>query len=412
MLTSNILDIAITLGFTYTMLALIVSTITEIFNTVMQRRSIYLQRGLKALFDNISMKNPGFRPKEFFKNLKGENSKAKDDGKAKENNEPAVSTGEKTIFQLVIDSPFIKVLRTEPGVTVKLLSKLKLFKEEDAWFPSYITPNTLAMAVMDVLDIKSVTDPTKENVKEKINENSKLSENPEVQNLLLTLLDNSEDKDGNFTLKSFTDSIEKTFNDCMDRITGLYKRKSQWISFILSVVVVLIINVDSLKVAKSLHADRELLQNAVNIATNSYQQFNPENYISKSNTDTSNRGDNTTDTTEVTEQDETSLEVTAGESKDTVVSIQKRKNDIDVFISKINELKIPIGWGEKTIPGLDEFGKAIPGSLLGWLVSILAIYLGAPFWFDVLNKFTNIRGAGSRPPTTPGSDASKEEGKK
>ena len=33
----------------------------------------------------------------------------------------------------------------------------------------------------------------------------------------------------------------------------------------------------------------------------------------------------------------------------------------------------------------------------GWLISIIAASLGAPFWFDLLNKFMNIRSAGKPP---------------
>lgn len=35
--------------------------------------------------------------------------------------------------------------------------------------------------------------------------------------------------------------------------------------------------------------------------------------------------------------------------------------------------------------------------LLGWLLSIFAISLGAPFWFDVLNRFMNLRNTGRSP---------------
>jgi hypothetical protein len=35
--------------------------------------------------------------------------------------------------------------------------------------------------------------------------------------------------------------------------------------------------------------------------------------------------------------------------------------------------------------------------LLGWLLSIFAISLGAPFWFDLLNRFMNLRNAGRAP---------------
>ena len=32
--------------------------------------------------------------------------------------------------------------------------------------------------------------------------------------------------------------------------------------------------------------------------------------------------------------------------------------------------------------------------LPGWIITILAIGLGAPFWFDFLNRFMNLRNAG------------------
>jgi hypothetical protein len=35
--------------------------------------------------------------------------------------------------------------------------------------------------------------------------------------------------------------------------------------------------------------------------------------------------------------------------------------------------------------------------VLGWFVTGLALSLGAPFWFDLLGKFMNIRGAGPKP---------------
>jgi hypothetical protein len=35
--------------------------------------------------------------------------------------------------------------------------------------------------------------------------------------------------------------------------------------------------------------------------------------------------------------------------------------------------------------------------LAGWFVTALALSLGAPFWFDTLSKFINIRGTGVKP---------------
>jgi hypothetical protein len=40
-------------------------------------------------------------------------------------------------------------------------------------------------------------------------------------------------------------------------------------------------------------------------------------------------------------------------------------------------------------------------NLAGWLLTALAVSLGAPFWFDLLNQFVNLRMAESRPRTFP-----------
>jgi hypothetical protein len=35
--------------------------------------------------------------------------------------------------------------------------------------------------------------------------------------------------------------------------------------------------------------------------------------------------------------------------------------------------------------------------LAGWGITAMAIFLGAPFWFDLLSKIINIRGSGNKP---------------
>jgi hypothetical protein len=41
--------------------------------------------------------------------------------------------------------------------------------------------------------------------------------------------------------------------------------------------------------------------------------------------------------------------------------------------------------------------RALDQHLLGWLITVLAISLGAPFWFDMLNRIVAIRSAGRAP---------------
>ncbi len=61
-------------------------------------------------------------------------------------------------------------------------------------------------------------------------------------------------------------------------------------------------------------------------------------------------------------------------------------------LQKLEAFGIPMGW--KTFPGncRDWFSKSI-----GLLLTALAVSLGAPFWFDLLNKVVSIRSVGASP---------------
>jgi hypothetical protein len=59
---------------------------------------------------------------------------------------------------------------------------------------------------------------------------------------------------------------------------------------------------------------------------------------------------------------------------------------------------------------LDKLGGVLPSwkdlpeggwleRILGWILTIAAVSLGAPFWFDILGKIANLRNAGQKPKT-------------
>ena len=99
----------------------------------------------------------------------------------------------------------------------------------------------------------------------------------------------------------------------------------------------------------------------------------------------------------------------------------------DAALADLAELQLPIGWEApsptaEADPGIrlftdtavDDWPGAIwePGGvtrwmqaldqhLIGWLLTMLAVSLGAPFWFDMLNRLLSIRGAGRAPRETP-----------
>jgi hypothetical protein len=42
--------------------------------------------------------------------------------------------------------------------------------------------------------------------------------------------------------------------------------------------------------------------------------------------------------------------------------------------------------------------------LVGWLITIMAVSLGAPFWFDLLKKVAKLRAGGGNPEERPNKD--------
>ncbi|MDR4308756.1 hypothetical protein IHQ68_19215 [Chelatococcus sambhunathii] len=74
--------------------------------------------------------------------------------------------------------------------------------------------------------------------------------------------------------------------------------------------------------------------------------------------------------------------------------------DLDAQLAKLRELGAPIGWAQG-FPGPQNSTGALANGwssigpwlmvIFGWLVTAGAISFGAPFWFDVLNKFMVIR---------------------
>ena len=75
-------------------------------------------------------------------------------------------------------------------------------------------------------------------------------------------------------------------------------------------------------------------------------------------------------------------------------------------MKQLEAVKVPIGWTASQYNTLHQPGGSLLGgwhwgpvfgALIGWWITALAASLGAPFWFDTLNRFINIRGNGRAP---------------
>lgn len=163
-------------------------------------------------------------------------------------------------------------------------------------------------------------------------------------------------------LEALRRRVETWFDDSMDRLSGIYKRWAQLIHFLFGLMVAILFNVDSINIAGVLwhSADK---REAIAMQAQSF----------------------------VTSHAELANEAAPNVSE---------------TINLLQNLPVPLGWTPELLHRTDP--SAWLFSLTGWLVTGFAISLGAPFWFDLLQKLMNInvRGAGPKPASTSGAQAS------
>jgi hypothetical protein len=143
------------------------------------------------------------------------------------------------------------------------------------------------------------------------------------------------------------------FNAQMDRVSGWYKRKSQYIIAALSLVVVLVSGLDSIEIATRLSGDPAMRsQFAASVA----QTVTP---------------------TAPQPGAERPLSPSALEALATAGNAQAQSNFASFFHISLTRDK----W--RHLPGM--------------FVTLLALMLGGPFWFDLLSSLVNVRAAGRKP---------------
>ncbi len=74
----------------------------------------------------------------------------------------------------------------------------------------------------------------------------------------------------------------------------------------------------------------------------------------------------------------------------------------------LQDLDNLLGWGSKgtTAPEPSNCWELWGRRILGWFITLVAVSLGAPFWFDLLNKVVNLRNTGTKPKTVDASSSS------
>lgn len=239
--------------------------------------------------------------------------------------------------------------------------------------PSYIPSRTFALTLMDIaLPADHPRPKTVGEIRQALADTKTL--NPQVQKALLVLIDEA----GNNLDKTVTDlnkvyeNFEIWFNHSMDRVAGWYKRKTQALTFGLAILFTLVLNIDTISISKSLSNDSALRASVIAAAQEATKQ--PPILISAAQP--------------------------APPGTNPEAAYQKLREQID----EIQQLGIPVGW-DISFPDNNSSETEVfwwwLTKFFGLLLTAGAASMGAPFWFDILNKIITIRSAGKAPEEKP-----------
>jgi hypothetical protein len=176
-------------------------------------------------------------------------------------------------------------------------------------------------------------------------------------------------------LERFGNGVADWFDNAMDRLSGSYKRRAQVMTFVIGFATAFALNIDAFYVLGQLW-ERPALAAAISApggadlvaALVAAQRGEPEEGAPSAAAPGAQKG--------------------------------AAKPGARDLLDRLNAL--PVGWGTREFPG---WSSVAPLKFIGFYVSFLAglavtassAVFGAPFWFDLLQRLTQIRGTGARP---------------
>lgn len=373
-----VVDITLGLVFIYLILSLLASEIQELISTLLQWRAKHLRNSIELLLSggSESEKSDIINAIHLVRKLY---------------NDPLINTLNQQ-SKGKIEKHFLKITKNPNEQLIEKQSG-----------PSYLPSETFAMTLLDTLKIpelinyvkhpseeaktnlhmilasykelkKGINDPTSASYKtiktiygdidQKFIEfvNNELPD--KVPDSLIKSLgviaQRSRIKIGNLTeeINQFKNEVETWFDRSMDRASGVYKRNAKGVAILIGILVAFLTNTDTFHLVKRLSQDSVI---------------------------------------------RSTITQSASQRIDYINNPSARK-DIEKLLGNAS---IPIGWqninqqfelldttkSNRVYIRISQVFKLI----CGWIVSGFAIAMGAPFWFDILNKVINVRNAGPKP---------------
>ena len=310
MFGSNTLEIAIGIIVVFILVSTICAAIREGIEAKLKTRAAYLEQGIRQLLND------------------------------KKGNNLALHLYKHPLINGLFNNNYV------PGIQNDAPELLAEGKD----LPSYIPSKNFAQALIDIAvrgtDYNSKDSSTTSPVisMENIRKNISNIDDPGIQRILLNAVDLAQGD-----LNKVQANIENWFNSGMDRVSGWYKRSTQWIILWIGIAVSIILNINTITIV---------------------------NYLSKN---------------EVARKAIVEQAVVISADSSAADSVKNNAKQM------LNSMRLPIGYPEGIasvqIDAAGDVGlyNTFLGPLLGWLITAFAATLGAPYWFDILNRVMVIR---------------------
>lgn len=360
MFNSVVLDVVIGLVFIYLLYSLLVTIIQEIIASFFGFRAKILQRAVFRMLEDENKFNSRFSSLFYLFKNKGNGG------------DPGSTTFE------FYNHPLIKFL----GENSRHAS------------PAYINKETFSKVLIDLLrgEVRP-EDDIKKLIQDALDGKTTKWGNSGISKETLKYL-NSIWADAQGDVDKFKVYLESWFDATMERASGWYKKHTQFILFFVGFIIAVIFNVDTIKIVDKLEKDPKLREQIVQQA-DAFVKEHPnldQDLIQLKNQVGSPKTEITSADSSLTKDGEDSLNLANFDALKGRRDLLFKKADslINNDLKNTNNI-LGIKWREYQCKS--GWVGCILKSLSGWIITALALSLGAPFWFDLLNKMMKMRGS-------------------
>jgi len=234
-------------------------------------------------------------------------------------------------------------------------------------FPSYLPANTMATVLLDVISPSG-------GASRFADARAQIDALPASK--LKTALQSIAARADN-DIEALRKGVEDWYSSVMDRVSGWYKHNAQWMLILIGLLAAVAFNVDTFRIVRELWDNPIARAALVQAATSAAQQSGAESV-----------------------KEQLKAIDAAKSPAERKALLEKLNKQLDapkkfgLVLGTTESSGIPVGWNEddSNWGGWDFVFK-----FFGLIVTACAIALGAPFWFELVNKLVDIRGAGKKP---------------